>query len=139
MRTIALGLVLGTLLVVAANTLVRADEGKEGDEKAALAKIQGRLDAAEAELGYLRSREKALSTYVLDNEQRARDLRQLAGRMRSLGFEARQIPADSRIALLRGLESLADSLGQHLPKVTRSEQQLLREAEKARKGAGSGR
>lgn len=135
MRSIALALVFGTLLVFAAQGFVRADEeeGAAPPAAEALQAMEGRLTALEAEVKYLRSREAALSRYVLANEARASGLQQLSAKMRAAGFAANSIPVDSREALLQGLDGLAGALREGLPQGTKDEAQLLKAAEKARK------
>lgn len=111
-----------------------------GDAEA-LRRLSLRLEALELRVKYLASREESLTQYVLANEQRAKGLDLLAANVRKLGFENRKIPVDSRIALLKGLEGMAKSLRQDLPKLTKEQANQLKKlrAAKARAAAAGGR
>ena len=116
------------------------DTAPAGDAQA-LRRLSLRLEALELQVEYLASREESLTQYVLANEQRARGLELLAANMRKLGFENRKIPVDSRIALLKGLEGMAKSLRQDLPKLTKEQASQLKKlrAAQARAAAAGGR
>ena len=120
MRIVTSLLVL-VVLVLGAFAVARAHD--DPSEKKLL---QDRLEALEAQVEYLRAREQALTGYVLQNAQRAEGLEEVARRARLAGFEANRVPVDSRKILLKGMESLAVSLRQDLPKLTKEQQALLK-------------
>ena len=88
--------------------------------------LKERLAALEMETAYLRSREAALTTYILLNEQRANALTAVGAKARQEGFENRKTPTPSRVTLLRGIEALATSLYIQLPTPTKEEASLLK-------------
>jgi hypothetical protein len=107
--------ITASLLFLAALTagtlaVVHADEGTEAADPIAL-----RIEALEMEVEHLRSREQALTAYVVKNEARARGLEEVARRARVAGFEANRIPVESRQILLKGIEGMAASLRDGLP------------------------
>jgi hypothetical protein len=126
MRTLAILLVL-SVFVLGAFALARADE-RPFDPQA----LQSRIEGLELQVKYLREREKALTRYVLLNQARADGLDDIARRARVAGFEARQIPVDSRKILLAGLEALARSLRKDVPLLTREQRVLLKKIEAQR-------
>lgn len=122
---IATTLVVLIVLVFGIFAVARARED-EAEKKS----LDEQIEALEVQVEYLRSREKALTAYVLLNEKRAAGLEVVARRSRAAGFEANRIPVDSRRILLRGMEDLARSLRQDLPAVTKVERALLKKAAK---------
>ncbi len=130
MRSITIGLVFGTLLVFAAQGFARGDE-EEAKEPAAVkpadvSALRMRVNALEAQIQYLRSRDEALTRYVLGNEARADGIAQVVKRARAEGFEAKSIPPASRKTLLGGMESMAASLRTDLPAISKEEARMLK-------------
>lgn len=128
----ATALVLGTavLLVLGAHVLAGADEPARD------AALQRRVEVLEGYVEYLRSREAALTGYLLANEGRAADLEALADQAAREGFTARSIPAASRETLLAGLRAMAASLREGLPAPTPEERQRLKRIEALAKAGG---
>jgi hypothetical protein len=139
MRSMTLGLVFGTLLVFAAQGFARGDEGEAKEaasvKPATVKALRQRVDALEAQIHYLRSREVALTRYVLGNEVRAAGIMQVVRQARVEGFEARSIPVSSRKTLLSGMESMAASLRSDLPEISRAEEGMLKAIKKAEAAA----
>jgi len=131
---IALGLLTLTLLIFGGHALASGDDvepGKSAGEPARKAagtmkQLKLRLEALEMETAYLRSREAALTAYVLLNEQRGRSLDAVTTKAREQGFEKSKTPTPSRITLLTGLEGFAASLSVRLPALTKEEAALLK-------------
>ncbi len=96
--------------------------------------VERRLKALETEVAYLRSREEAVSRYVLANSQRSTHLQQLAADLVRLGFTARAVPAESREALVAGLRGVANSLSEGLPYASKEERLMLDEVEETLRG-----
>ncbi len=130
--------VLAVLVVTfGAFALARGDEAADtAVSPKAIKAMAAHVAALQAEVEFLRSREKALSTYVLMNEQRGRGLATVVSRTRAAGFEARTIPADSRKILMAGLLGAAQSIQKGLPRVSKDEATMLKEIAKLRKAAG---
>ena len=135
MRSITIGLVFGTLLVFAAQGFARGDEEDAKEDAAvkpaAVKALRKRVDALEAQVRYLRSRDEALTRYVLGNEVRAAGILEVVKRARAEGFEAKSIPAASRKTLLGGMESMAASLRSDMPEISKAEEGMLRAIKKA--------
>ncbi len=119
-------------------SLARGEDGSAnaGD---AIKVLGAHIRALETEVAYLRSRETALSAYVLQNDTRGAGLAQVVTRARRAGFEANRIPVDSRKILLAGLAAAADSIRTGLPALTPAETALLAKLAKERKAAGLGK
>lgn len=108
--------------------------GEDGaDTTRKLAAHARAIEALELEASYLRSRETAVSTYLAAHVERADALAALAKRCRELGFTKRAIPADSREALLGGVDALALSLRTGLPELTPEQTAMLAKAAALRK------
>lgn len=99
-----------------------------------------RLRVLELEVKLLQAREKALSAYVLANDERAAGIEKLVARCRREGFTGAAISSTSRISLLNGIEALAKSMREGLPAATADEEALrtalmdLQSASEKRKG-----
>ena len=144
MRT-ALGLLTALLLVLGVHALASGDEPAPADEPAAgdeavsaadaeaFKRLEARVEALELEAQYLRSREAALTRYILLNRKRSEGMNRVVAKAREQGFENNRIPAPSRITLLAGLDSLAGSMRSELPELTRAESSLLKKATAHRK------
>jgi hypothetical protein len=129
---IALALLTASLLVFSVHALASGDE-PEAAGADDIADLKARIEALEIEGSYLRSREQALTRYILLNEQRADGLSALIAKVRREGFENKSIPAPSRVSLMAGLDGLAGSLRASLPVVSRDEVALLKKATAHRK------
>ena len=88
-------------------------------------RAEDRLAALEAEVAYLRSREAALTRYVLGNKARAAGWATVADELERLGFTKRAHPAVSREALLARFRQLATQLSEDLPESSRSDKEML--------------
>ena len=132
-----IALVILTVLVLTFGFLAFAqgDEALPAVTPKALAELTARVEALQAEVEYLRSREDALRAYVLANDQRAKGLMDVVARARRAGFEANRIPVDSRKILMSGLEAAAKSLQKGLPAVTPAEAKLLKQITRLRRAA----
>jgi hypothetical protein len=86
-----------------------------------------RIELLELQAIYLASRERALTAYVLDMQERATALGGAMRRVRAEGFTGGAISAPSREALVLGLETLARDLQQELPALTKEEERYLAE------------
>lgn len=144
---LVLGLALGALAVRA--VAARADgEGAPAPAPAADPADPGaRLDAMQAryerdlavlrtELDYLKSREAALSKYVLAMSGTSSAVKTNVAVARREGFEAAAFPAPSRVAVLRALDQLAADLSGALPVPTPNETAMRRTIEELRRAAG---
>lgn len=127
---IALSLLTLALLVFGGHALASGDDDTAGQatskDAQQLDRLKARLDALEMETAYLRSREAALTAYVLLNERRAFGLQALAAKARTEGFENKKIPAPSRVTLMAGLDGYARSLVTNLPKLTKQDAARLK-------------
>ncbi len=123
MRILA-SLLLVSTVVLGVNALATGDDAKPTTDK--------RLDALETQVDYLRSREAALSAYVLRNAARADALDALVTKVTKEGFTKRAIPTTSRESLLAGLKALAADLRQDLPELTEEETLALKKLEAAK-------
>ncbi len=134
---IALTMLTATVLILGAFALAQGDEAAPTEvTPKAFKALEARVEALQAEVTFLRSREETLRAYVLKNGQRARGLLDVVARARRAGFEASKIPVDSRRILLAGLEAAANSLRQGLPKVSDQEARMMKEAARLRRAAG---
>lgn len=129
MRT-ALLVVVALATGVIAGPLLAKDVGDVIPDRQAVS-VEGRLQALEAEVARLESREEALSRYVLANGERGNALLRMADEMVRLGFTQRAVPADSREALVAGLRAMGASLRDGLPTPLPSEAALIRAAREA--------
>ena len=129
---IAHSLLLATALVLGAHALASGDESG-GDD---MDQMKARLDALELETEYLRSREAALTNYIMLNKARSNAMLRSIRKTRDEGFEMNRIPAPSRVTLMSGLEVMAASLQKDLPTVSKSEGALLKKADATRKLSG---
>jgi len=136
MRTLLVSLSL-LAITFGAVSLARGGDGQP-DAGKALKALQAQVRALRTEVAYLRSRETALSTYVLSNDARGQGLAQVVTRTRAAGFEANRIPVNSRKLLLQGLAAAAASIRKGLPMLTPAETALLARLAKERKAAGLG-
>ena len=139
-RSISLGLVLGTALVVGAQFL--GSGSAHGDEEAAIKPAQikalrGQVAALQKQVEYLRSREDALTTYLLANDARGASFEAALEEARREGFLAKSSSAPSRIALMKGLAGMANSMRNDLPARSKSEERLRSQADAATRKAGS--
>ena len=147
---LVLGLALGALAVHAVSA--RAD----GEEAPAPAPVPApaadpsdpgaRLDALSAryeretavlrsEIEYLKSREAALTKYVLGMNGTSSAVRTNVAAARREGFEAAAISAPSRVTVLRTLDQLAADLTGSLPVPSAAETALRRRIEELRRAA----
>ena len=90
-------------------------------------KTEQRLKVLELEVELLRSREAALTSYMMANRERAKGLDFLAKEVRRLGFETARIQISSRRALLAGLEEMALAMVSGLPETSTEEEVLLKQ------------
>jgi len=88
------------------------------------------------EIEYLRSREAALTRYVLAMNATSSAVKANVASARREGFEAAAVPAPSRITVLRALEQLAADLTGALPVPSANENALQRKIEALRRAAG---
>jgi hypothetical protein len=119
-------LVLALLLSASVVGLVRMASGHDTVDRDAL---DARIQKMELRIDYLLSREKAVTEYVLRNQQRAADLSRGLAAARAEGFTAGAISSTSREALLGALEAAARDLGKDLPEVTKEQKSLLEHAD----------
>ncbi len=127
------------VLTFGAFSLARGDdEADPKNENKELVKMRAQIEALQMEVGYLRDRETALSSYVLKNEARGRGLKAVVQKSRAAGFEANRIPVDSRKILLGGLEAAAVSIGKDLPAVTKEQTDQLKKLAAFRRANGLG-
>jgi hypothetical protein len=126
---VAPSLVLSLALILAAGLAGFGSlaSGHDDLEKAALEK---RVKKLELRLDYLLAREKAVTDWVLRNQQRSADLQRGFRVAREQGFTAAAISSTSREALLSTLEAVAVDLGRDLPEVTKEQTSLLEHAER---------
>lgn len=133
--------IAATLIVLAAFGLGAITLAGAADDAPTPEETGKRLKALEMQVEYLRSREAALTAYIVQNQQRAAGIRDVTRRSRVAGFEQRKIPVDSRIILLKGFDDLAASLQKDLPVVSKEEATMRKRADafvKANKlGGGS--
>jgi hypothetical protein len=135
MRSITFSLILGSMLVFAAQGLARGGEDEASTPAAQLKVLRAEVDGLQKEVRYLRSREDALTRYAVANEARAAGLQAMVKKARIEGFEANRIPANSRVTLMAGLEKLAASLRADLPKLTKKQTVMLKAADAAKAAA----
>ena len=136
---IALATLTALALTFGAFALARGDEAAESEVTVkAFQALRARVDALQAEVGFLRSREEALRTYVLANDKRGQGLEQVVTRARAAGFEARTIPEESRRVLMDGLLAAAQSIRAGLPNLTPEESKQLLVIKKLRGAADMG-
>jgi hypothetical protein len=129
--TLVLGLGLGaTMAAWVPSRATAAPEDPVTDEE--LKAMRLNLKRLELEVAYLLSREKTMTTYVLEHAERSRSLLEALEATRRQGFTQGAFPAPSREALLAGLEDLARRLVRGLPVITREETALLEEAARLR-------
>lgn len=119
MRT-AVCLLAVTSLLLGAHTLAQGEDGE-------MKKLKDRLHDCEYQLKYLRSRERAMTAYMLMNSRRADGLDWIAARTTELGFTNAAITPASREFLLDGLTKLAGSLREDLPVVSEEEMDFLKQ------------
>lgn len=143
---LVLGLALGALAVHA--VAARADgDGAPAPVAADPSDPGARLDAMTAryeretavlrtEIDYLKSREEALTKYVLAMTGTSTAVKANVATARRDGFENAAIPASSRVAVLRTLDQLAADLAGALPVPTANEIALRRKFEELRRVAG---
>ena len=141
-HSLTLGLVLGTALVFGVQFF--ASGSAHGDEEEAAAVKPSDVKAMRAQIGalqkqveYLRSREDALTAYVLANDARAASFQDYVKKARTQGFLNKAIPAESRTTLLLGLDGLAESMRAELPVPSRAEERMRSAADAATRKAGS--
>jgi len=127
---IALGLLTVTLLILGAHTLAQGDDASGGDD---MESLKARVEALEYETEYLRSREAALTTYILANETRSKLFAAAGARARAEGYEKNRNPVPAREAFLRGSEAVWASMGTDLPAVTKDQSGLLKRADAHRR------
>ncbi len=132
MRVIVCTLLLMPLVLGVA---VLAARGDDGEIDRSTLELKDRVKALELEVQYLRSRDKAITAYVLGNEARAKGLDDIASKCRREGFTQRAIPADSRETLLQGMNALATHMRKDLPAITKEEAALLEQMERLLKGS----
>lgn len=140
-RSVSLGLVLGTAIVFGAQLL--GSGAAHGDEEAAAIKpsqikaLRAQVAALQKQVEYLRSREDALTTYLLANDARGAAFEASLDEARKEGFLAKSIPANSRIALMKGLDGMANSMRNDLPARSSSEDRMRKAADTMTRKAGS--
>lgn len=137
--SLTLGLVLGTALVIGAQLAGSAfgdEEEVAGVSPRKLQVLEAQVGALQKQVEYLRSREAALTAYVLANDDRGASLQSALERARREGYLARAISSKSREALMKGLTELAADLRSELPAPTRAEARLRSQADAATAKAG---
>jgi hypothetical protein len=105
-----------------------------GKDPLAPESLLARIELLELQTTYLASREKALTAYVLETQDRATALGNALRRARQEGFTAGAISAPSRESLLAGLEDLSRQLVRGLPAITKEEQRYLFEIKARQRG-----
>lgn len=135
------GLVFGLVLVLGVPSFLAGSA--HGEEEAAAAKasdvkaMRAQIGALQKQVEYLRSREDALTAYLLANDTRAASFQDYIKKARTQGFLNKAIPAESRTTLLLGLDGLAESMRAELPVRTRDDERMRKAADAATRKAGS--
>jgi hypothetical protein len=111
----------------AGGTSSGAGAAPTGGDPTAPESMLRRIELLELQTTYLASRERALTAYVLDMQERATAFDLALRRARAEGFTAGSISAPSREALIVGLETLARELQRELPALTKEEERYLAE------------
>ena len=111
----------------AGGTSSGAGAAPTGDDPTSPESMLRRIELLELQTTYLASRERALTAYVLDMQERASTFDQALRRARAEGFTAGAISAPSREALMVGLETLSHELQRELPALTKEEERYLAE------------
>jgi hypothetical protein len=111
----------------AGGTSSGAGAAPTGSDPASPEVMLRRIELLELQATYLASRERALTAYVLDMQERAGAFDQALRRARAEGFTAGAISAPSREALMVGLETLSRELQRELPALTKEEERYLAE------------
>lgn len=141
-RSLPLALLLGTALVLGAGLLPSgpahgADEDEEVVKASDVKALREQVAALQKQVEYLRSRETALTAYVLANDVRGAALQKSMAISRDQGFLKRAIPENSRTALLEGLIDLGRTMRAELPEVTGEQARMRKQADAATRRAGS--
>lgn len=140
-RRLPLVLLLGIALVLGVGLLpsgpAHGDDEVETVKASDVKALTDQVAALQKQVEYLRSRETALSAYVLAHDVRAAALQKSVALSREQGFLKRAIPEDSRTALLAGLNDLARSLRVELPALTSEQARMRKQADAATRRAGS--
>jgi hypothetical protein len=110
-------------LLVGVQRLAQSEDGTDSNQ---LKTLRKRLDRVTVEVEYLRARERMLTSYILQNAERADGLDKVATDADEKGFTKRAIPPNSRQAILDGMRALAKSLRQDLPTVDTEQQAILK-------------
>jgi hypothetical protein len=124
MRLVLSLLVVGAIAAAWFGGRARADDAEPASPEV----LKRRIDGLDLMVKYLSSREKALTLYVMENQDRAHNLSEQLKIARAQGFTAGAFSAPSREALLKGLEDMAKDLGRDLPEITREEKVMLDQA-----------
>ena len=128
---LAVAVLFGSALVLTTRTA----HGLEAPEsKDPVSELQKQVDSLRADVELLRRRERAITEYLVALGKAADHLKSTTQAARIAGFEMAAIPADSRIALLRGIDQLSDDLGRGLPSPSRDDAALAKKADDLRKG-----
>lgn len=107
----------------------------EADSTARIAALEAQVRSLKADMDLLLSREATTTKYLLSMSQASSNLHTGVSQARTLGFEAAAIPADSRVAVARTMDKLAQDLGTGLPAPSKAEVELRRVAEDLRRQA----
>ena len=139
-RSLSLGLVLGTALVMGAQFM--GSGAAHGDDGGAVTpkevkRMRAQIGALQKQVEYLRSREDALTTYLLANDARGASFEAALKKSTDEGFLNKAIPADSRVSLMKGLAGLANSMRNDLPARSKEEDRQRSAADAASRKAGS--
>lgn len=129
---IASSLIVLAAVVFGAFALAGADDDTMSPED-----VTKRIEALEMQVKFLRLREQALTMYILQNDQRAAGIEDIARRSREAGFEKNRIPEASRTILLKGFDEMAASLRKDLPQFDKEQQALFKKIRAAEKQLGN--
>ncbi len=146
---LVLGLALGALAVHAVSARAdgeaapapapapAADPSDPGARlDAMLARYERESAVLRTEIEFLKSREAALTKYVLAMNGTAASVKTNVAMARREGFEAAAISAPSRVAVLRALDQLAADLVGALPVPSANDVAMIRKIEDLRRAAG---
>lgn len=126
-------LALVAVLALAAATLGKSPLARAEEESPSRADLlEGRVDALDKLVEYLLARDRAVTAYLVAEEERGRALEDSLALAREQGFTMAAMPYSSRETLLEALGNLARQMRTDLPQVTEEQKQILVAAARAR-------